>query len=347
MRRGDQHAETAAGGYAPGTAAEQPKRLPLFRPEALAAAGAQPFGSPFGKAPLSWSIIALFLAGVTAATGAFLVTARYARKETALGVLRAEGGETRIIAQSGGAVRALYVQEGEVVAQGQPLALIATEVMLPGGGVMDEAMLAGLSQEEATLTARLAALDASAPLEVQTLRAEQRRLNVERDAASQAVVSTEARLALARERLAAGEALAAQGYLPADQLRERQGAVIALEEALGRARADVASLSAQAAGVAARLAKLPHDLELTRAQLEAQAAGLTQQRAQLEGRRGYELRAQGGADHGAAGEPRPGGRSQQTLDDADARGRRPAGGALCALARHPLRQARAAGAAAV
>lgn len=67
--------------------------------------------------------------------------------------------------------------------------------------------------------------------------------------------------------------------------------MIALEESLGRARADVASLSAQAAGVAARLAKLPHDLELTRAQLQAQAAGLTQQRAQLEGRRGYELRA--------------------------------------------------------
>lgn len=183
MQQGNPAAETAAGGRAPGSVPELAKRPAFFRPEALAAAGGQPFGSPFGKAPLSWSIIALFLVGVTAATSAFLVTAQYARKETALGVLRAEGGETRILAQSGGAVRALYVQEGERVAQDQPLALIATEVLLPGGGVMDEAMLAGLAQEEGALAARLAALDAGAPLEAQTLRAEQARLAAEQQAA--------------------------------------------------------------------------------------------------------------------------------------------------------------------
>lgn len=290
--RGEQDAQNPPDEHAGGTAPPAPaKPLALFRPEALVAAGSQPFGSPFGKAPLSWSIIALFLAGVTAATGTFLITAQYARKETALGVLRAEGGETRILAQSGGTVRALYVREGDWVKVGQPLALIATELMLPGGGVMDEAMLAGLSQEEATLTARLAALDAAAPLEAQTLRAERQRLAAELEAAQQAITTTTARLGLARERLQAGETLAAKGFLPADALRERQSAVIALEEALARAQADVAALTAQTAGLEARLAKLPHDLQLTRAQLEAQAAGLTQQRAQLEGRRGYELRA--------------------------------------------------------
>lgn len=214
---------------------EQPKKLPLFRPEALEAAGGTPFGSPFGRAPLGWTLIAVFLAGVTAAAATFLTTAQYARKETALGVLRAEGAETRVLAQSGGAVRALYVQEGDRVSADQPLALIATELMLPGGGVMDEAMLAGLAQEEATLAARLAALDAAAPLEAQTLRSDQRRLQAELEAAKQTITTTTARLGLARERLHAGETLAAKGFLPADALRERQGAVIALEEALAQA----------------------------------------------------------------------------------------------------------------
>jgi len=263
----------------------------LFRQEVILAATGDKFGEPFGKAPLGWSIISLLLIGITASAGVFLATATYARKETARGLLRADGGETRILAQAGGAVRALYVREGERVEKGQVLALIATEVALPGGGVMDETMLAALAAEAATIATRLAALDAGAPLEAASLRAELQRLQAERQAAQGAIATTTARLDLAQERLAAGTAIAARGHLPADLLRERQSAVIALEEALGRARADVAALAAQEAGLAARLAKLPHDLALTRAQLEAQAASLTQQRAQLEGRRGYELRA--------------------------------------------------------
>ena len=151
--------ETASGGYA-APPSLPPKPLPLFRQEVILAATGDKFGEPFGKAPLGWSIISLLLIGITASAGVFLATATYARKETARGLLRADGGETRILAQAGGAVRALYVREGERVEKGQVLALIATEVALPGGGVMDETMLAALAAQGAiaTTTARLAKL---------------------------------------------------------------------------------------------------------------------------------------------------------------------------------------------
>lgn len=294
MQLGGERSKTADTGNSQDASATKPMRLSLFRPEALSAAGGQPLGNPFGKAPLSWSLIALFLAGVVAAAILFLATAQYSRKETALGVLRAEGGETRIIAQSGGSIRKLYVKEGDAVEKGQPLALIATELALPGGGVMDEAMLIGLAQEQATVRARLSALRSAAPLELQNLRAEHARLRVERDAALSAIQTTKARLDLAHERLRAGSILLKQGFSTADELRRRQGDVIALEEALRRAQADSQAFAAQLDGVQAQLTKLPFDFAQSRAQLEAQAASLMQTRAQLEGRRGYELRAPAG-----------------------------------------------------
>ena len=284
-------AETASGGYAPGPghAPAPAARRPLFRPEALAAAGGQPYGHPFGKAPMSWTVIGLFLAGITLAATIFLTTAQYARKETALGVLRAQGGETRINAQAGGVIRALYVRDGEIVAKGQKLALIGTEHALPGGGLMDEAMLASLAEEEATVLARVSALESGAPLEVQSLRAEQARLAAERQGALSTIETTQARLDLAQERLRAGATLMEQGFSTADELRRRQGEVITLQEALQRAQADSQAYAAQMAGVQARLAKLPFDFAQSRGQLEAQAASLAQSRAQMEGRRGYEL----------------------------------------------------------
>jgi membrane fusion protein len=226
-----------------------------------------------------------------ASVGAFLVTAQYARKEAALGVLRAEGGETRVSAQGGGILRALYVRDGQIVEKGQKLALIATEQALPGGGLMDEAMLASLAQEQETVTARLLAVDSGAPLEVQSLRAEHARLLAERAAAAATIETTMARLDLAQERMRAGATLMEQGFSTADELCRRQGDVISLQEALGRAKADEAGFAAQLAGLQARLAKLPFDLQVSRGQLEAQAAQLAQARSQLEGRRGYELRA--------------------------------------------------------
>lgn len=274
---------TRAGAGAP--------RLALFRREALAAAGAQPYGDPFGRAPVGWTVVALFLILVTAAAAGFLVTAQYARKETTFGLLRADGGETRVVAQNGGVVRALYVKDGNVVEKGQRLALISTEQVLSDGLALDQEILAGLEREEASVRARLAALTAGAPFDVAAMRADRRRLSEAHEAALAGIDNNDARLAIARQRLKGAEALSAQGYLPADLLRERQSDVLNLEAAVRQAESEAASTAAQISGIDARMAKLPHDLALSQAELAAQIANLAQTRAQIEGRKGYELLA--------------------------------------------------------
>ncbi|HEX8470818.1 MAG TPA: HlyD family efflux transporter periplasmic adaptor subunit, partial [Brevundimonas sp.] len=177
------------------------------------------------------------------------------------------------------------------VRRGQPIALIGTEQLLPGGGALDEDILASVETESSMLAVQLESLEATAPLEIATLVSERERLVTERNAAGAQAEAAKARLGLARERLDTAEGLASRGYLAGDQLRQRRSDVIAMEESRASATEQVRGLGAQISGLDARIAKAPHDARAARAQLQGKASQLTQTRAQIAGRRGYELRA--------------------------------------------------------
>lgn len=156
---------------------------PLFRPEALAAHNPLRWGRPIALMPISWAVVSALLAALVAATVVFLTTATYARKETVRGILKPVGGETRVLATQGGALRELYVAEGAHVARGAPLARISRETLLSDGAIADDQVLDGLRQEEATLRDRLSALEGSAPLDAASMAASLAALEADRGAA--------------------------------------------------------------------------------------------------------------------------------------------------------------------
>jgi membrane fusion protein len=153
-------------------------------------------------------------------------------------------------------------------------------------------MIASLQLEENTLRARLAAFDESAPMTTVSASADIAALMAERDAASAAIVSNQSRLVIAQDRLRAGESLLPKGLIAAEEVRRRQEAVLAADQAIADARAREASLNARIARTRNERAKLPFDAAMTRAQLEAQIVSLSQRRVQAETSRGYEIRAQ-------------------------------------------------------
>jgi membrane fusion protein len=272
--------------------AAPPTPIPLFRAEALEAQSARSWGDPAGLMPQSWIAMTALLLTIVGAAAVFLTTASYARKETVRGILRPTDGEVRVFPTTrGGTVRTVAVREGELVEKGAVLATLSTARWSETGTLADEAVLAAMAEEEATLSARLVALDAAAPLDRAALEADARSTAAERVAALAAIDIGRARLVLGQERLEAGRGLAATGYMSLDEVRRREDAMLAQRQANADAEARAAMLAARLNGLNARLEKLPHDATLTRADIESKLASLRQRRAEAESAKGYEVRA--------------------------------------------------------
>lgn len=285
-------ATVAVGGYAPAQGrSQEPEREPLFRPQALRRETQTQFGAPVALLPMAWSWVALFVVVMVIAAAAFLATASYARKESARGLLRPESGEVRVVASRGGTVRTLSIADGDWVAEGQTLAWISTGQALEGGDLVDEAVLEALAQEEATIRARIEAYRQGGSFERDALAANLASLRAERAAAAQSIVTLTERRALSHERFTAAETLIDRGLIPLEEVRRRREAVLAIDQAIVDAEAQVASLDARQAETSARLSQQPFTAEEGVAALEAQLASLAQRRAQAEAARGYELRA--------------------------------------------------------
>lgn len=152
--------EHVAGGYA----AVSPQASAfgsLFRTEAVAAQRELDWGRPVALMPMAWPALGALLVAAVGSGGVFLATQTYARKETAAGILRPVGGDTRVVAARQGVVTALHVAEGAQVSKGMALATISTTQTDSGGLIADEQVLAAISVEENTLKRRLEALDAT------------------------------------------------------------------------------------------------------------------------------------------------------------------------------------------
>jgi membrane fusion protein len=263
------------------------------------------------------------LAAMMGLAALFLASATYARKETARGIIRAIGGDTRVTAPHGGIVRKLLVVDGDRVEHGAPLAIISTERTLASGESADEQMLDALAREEAMLHARLAALEAAVPYEKSVLKAQIAALDAERSAARALRISSAERLRIAEEHLERGRTLTAGGFISADDLRRREEAVIEQRQGRVDAQAREIALTARIAELHARHARHPHVVAQEHHEIEARLAALLQRRAQLESERSYAIRAEVGghvtAVQAEVGQPVDSARPLMTIVPADAR----------------------------
>lgn len=99
----------------------------LFRKEAIAQQSERLTGAITLTQPLSIKLTVLILACVAVTVITFLFTAEYSRKETVRGFLMPNKGVIQSFANQGGMIEQLFVQEGDAVIKGQPLATIVVQ----------------------------------------------------------------------------------------------------------------------------------------------------------------------------------------------------------------------------
>ncbi|MEM9939217.1 MAG: HlyD family efflux transporter periplasmic adaptor subunit [Pseudomonadota bacterium] len=251
----------------------------LFRKEALdyqSASGAR-WGAPTGVLPPSWSRITLLLAVFMGALLAFLFNVDFARKETVRGKLRVDGAEAKIYALEPGLISQVFVEDGQLVANGDPIAEIRSDRFMVSGGALSEATLAALETEKETLVARKNALVTSADLNRKDT--EQRledAIRKEGEARAQYEVA-QGRLGIARKRATDAEEFLAEGLIAEPQLNERLDAVAVLEQSVLQVEAQIGdAVSAQSRNrleidqVKAGLARDLTDISQRLSQIDAQ-----------------------------------------------------------------------------
>src|SRR5437764_3446761 len=125
-------------------------RPTLFRQEAIEFQNEhRRWGDVASLQPVSTKFVAWGLAVSSAAIVLFLAVAQYSRKETAIGYLTPNKGTAKIFAVQRGTIRQVYVEEGEQVAEGQPLLAVDTDQIATDGIDVNSSMLDTLfSQRE-------------------------------------------------------------------------------------------------------------------------------------------------------------------------------------------------------
>jgi len=263
----------------------------LFREEAISFADKETWGRPVSSMPISWISLTLLLSAITSATIIFLATATFSRKESAVGVLNFSNGELRIVPPKAGVIRTLYVHEGQEVAFGTQLALVSTEQQLASGAVVDQRVLAAITDEQKMLEARLAAVSKSAPFEQQAMAQRLQGVRNQIVELAKELPNRERRLALSREAAETGEDALKRGILSGDNQRQRRYDHLAQEQALGDFKSQIAQLTAQAAEDAASLAKLPSDEAASQASIQQDIVALEERRASANAQNGFVLAA--------------------------------------------------------
>ena len=119
----------------------------LFRKEAIAQQSERLTGAITLAQPLSIKLTVLILACVAIAVISFLFTAEYSRKETVRGFLMPNKGVIQSFANQGGMIEQLFVQEGDAVIKGQPLATIIVQQNNSQGVALSTQLVEQLSMQ--------------------------------------------------------------------------------------------------------------------------------------------------------------------------------------------------------
>lgn len=232
-----------------------PTQRPLFLQEAVEFQQQhRQWGRVVPLQPLSiritvWSMTAAVAAVITA-----LFFAQYARKETAAGYLTPAAGTARVFAPQPGIVTALYVEQGQIVEEGQPLFTVATRNIATSGEDVNDTILSTLERHKQSLTSQIVAT-------VRRTVSERERLNAQMQGLETEMSNLSAQMALQQERVRLMERVAETGAQPGSrglvsQLDQRRR-----EEAVLEHRQAVVSINQQLIARKGQLTEARFNLE--------------------------------------------------------------------------------------
>ena len=278
--------DRVAGGF---SREDSSSPMGLFRPEALDAAADNGLGRPVALLPISWGILTSILLGMAVAFTTLLLTGRYTRKESAIGIVRTAGGDVPVTVLTSGIVRRVVVKEGQHVTAGQTLLVIDTARSGVDGRLSDKVTIESLDTEIASLRERLTALNAATTIATAGAPAKLAALRGERQAAVSQQASARERLRLAEDALRKIEPVALRGFISGEAMRQRKEEVISLRQMISDAGGAIARLDGQISEAEVTNAQRPMVTTQERGQLLDQLSSTQRERSAASLQQGFAI----------------------------------------------------------
>src|SRR3954453_4194642 len=205
----------------------------LFRQEAIDfQQHHRQWGDVASLQPLSTKVVAWFLAVSAAAITLFLFDAQYSRKETAVGYLTPTTGTAKIFVPQGGTIKAVPLEPGSLVREGQPLLTIETDQIAADGIDVNASMLNTLRSQKALLAENIKGEEQRAGSERERLTTLVRGLETEISQLQGQIQLQTERLKVAESDLNAADQLRSKGYMTAVEFKRRQVQVLEQRQAI-------------------------------------------------------------------------------------------------------------------
>jgi membrane fusion protein len=268
------------------------QRPSLFRQEAV---DFQRHSREWGQVallqPLPSKVMTWFIVVTMALIIGFLFLGQYSRKETVVGYLTPTSGTSKIFLPQQGTIRAIHVNEGQDVREGQTLLTVDTDQIAANGLDVNVTMLDTLRSQKELLTGQIAA-------EEQRIRSERERLTAMIDGLEIEISQLEAQLKIQGERIrveeefvaSAGE-LRKQGYMADADFKRRQVTLLEQKQNLNSLNQQLAARQNQLTETRYSLRQLPTVMASKIQGLRSELATTDQRIAEISGRRAYVIRA--------------------------------------------------------
>ncbi|MFL1514930.1 HlyD family secretion protein [Pseudomonas prosekii] len=218
---------------------------PLFRLEVLASRQGNWLGSIVLVRPVSFTVLTLVAAlfGVLVVT--FFICGSYTKRSTVLGQLVPSSGQLKIYSPQYGVVLERFVDEGQLVKQGDQLFRLSSERFAGNLGPIQAEVSDQLAQRRRSLGEELTKQKQLQAEERQSLKSKLESLRQELVALAQQGASQKKLVQLATNAAGRYQGLMDKGYISMDQLQQRQAELLGQRQALQGLAREATALTQQ------------------------------------------------------------------------------------------------------
>lgn len=262
----------------------------LFRPQALAAQQQPWLGGVRLLRPLSLTVMTVGATLALVAVVVFLSVAEYTRKATASGVLAPDRGLIRLVPADAGTVLERRISEGQAVAAGDVLFVLALERPVRGTDAQAQVLR--------SVEARRQSLQGAARQQLALGSAQQQALTRRLQALAIELVQADLeaslqrdRLALARQSLQRLQSLEAAQFIASAQVQAKNEELLALQAAAQTVARERAALERERADLEGQLRALPLQAESAAGGIARELAVLSREAAEVDTDRRLVVRA--------------------------------------------------------
>lgn len=263
----------------------------LFRPEAVEFQQVRLKGDVVLADPVSLRILVTIIMGIVIAASVWVVLGTYARIETIPGILVTEDPSAKIIAPAQGTVIDLLVEEGQLVKKGERLAVIGLDRHISSDIAVAAKGLESLTARTELGNAQMALLKDSAAT------GRKRILSTLESALAQAT-NLEHQISLQRQVVESNQMMFDQiapvfsrGFISKFEHEQRKQALIASQQSLASLEEQIIVKKAAIRQARMELDGLAIETAQNMSDLQSNLHTLSQQRVQLQGEKGYIIKA--------------------------------------------------------